>query len=182
MKRFDLKDFNLHDLLATQPIRSNQKLKENETVHFDFFIIFCICKCGKIFILFSNPNLLIFMQEETPEGCQFCVDDVMTFFNADITEEAIAEEINILERICVDFEDFEGCQTGIVTWWPMIARKIFVKKGAEYICRAIDPTCDYSVRTWDCDACKQDVFAVTQVLTSDAAAADLVKKLSGTSN
>ena len=121
------------------------------------------------------------MQEETPEGCQFCVDGIMTIFNAAITDEAIAEEINILELTCVDFEDFEGCHTGIATWWPMIARKIFVEKGAEYICRAIDPTCDYFLKTWDCDACKQDVFAVTQVLTSEAAAAELVKKLSGTS-
>ena len=127
-----------------------------------------------------NPNLFSFVQGTPSEGCQFCVDGVMKVFNAAVTDEGIADEINLLELLCVDYEDFEGCHTGIATWWPMIARKIFVEVGAEHTCKAIDPTCDFSlVKAWDCEACKKDVFAVAQVLTSDAAAADLVNDLSG---
>ena len=54
------------------------------------------------------------------------------------------------------------------------------EKGAEHVCSAIDQTCDFSLsKTWDCQTCLQDVWAFANVMTSEAAALDLVNDLSG---
>ena len=133
----------------------------------------------KLFLaLFSLTCLTV---QSSPEGCQFCVQGIMKVFNYGATDSGIQESILFLQNaICPFEEDMEGCKTGIATWWGAISKKIYVEKGAEHVCKAIDQTCDFSLaKTWDCQTCLHDVWAFANVMTSEAAAVDLVNDLSG---
>ena len=104
----------------------------------------------------------------------------MKIFNEFVTNEGIEDSINWLQgTVCPTYEDVQGCKVGIDTWWGPIAKKIFVEIGAQHICKAIDYTCEFSKATWDCQTCVQDIQAFSNVMTSEAAAQDLVKDLSG---
>ena len=105
----------------------------------------------------------------------------MKVFNYGATDSGIQESILFLQdAICPFEEDMEGCKTGIATWWGPISKKIYVEMGAEHVCKAIDQTCDFSLaKTWDCQTCLHDVWAFANVMTSEAAAVDLVNDLSG---
>ena len=129
-------------------------------------------------VLFSLTCLTV---QSSPEGCQFCVQGIMKVFNYGATDSGIQESILFLQNaICPFEEDMEGCKTGIATWWGAISKKIYVEKGAEHVCKAIDQTCDFSLtKTWDCQTCLHDVWAFANVMTSEAAAVDLVNDLSG---
>ena len=133
----------------------------------------------KLFLaLFSLTCLTV---QSSPEGCQFCVQGIMKVFNYGATDSGIQESILFLQdAICPFEEDMEGCKTGIATWWGAISKKIYVETGAEHVCKAIDQTCDFSLaKTWDCQTCLHDVWAFANVMTSKAAAVDLVNDLSG---
>ena len=132
----------------------------------------------KLFLaLFSLTFLTV---QSSPEGCQFCVQGIMKVFNYGATDSGIQESILFLQDvICPSEVDIEGCKTGIATWWGPISKHIYVEKGAEHVCSAINQTCSSLSKTWDCQTCLQDVWAFANVMTSEAAALDLVNDLSG---
>ena len=128
-------------------------------------------------VLLSLPILTV---QSAPGGCQFCVQGIMKVFNYAATDSGIQESILLLQDlICPIEEDIEGCKTGIATWWGPISRHIYVEKGAEHVCSAINQTCSSLSKTRDCQTCLQDVWAFANVMTSEAAALDLVNDLSG---
>ena len=129
-------------------------------------------------VLLSLPILTV---QSAPGGCQFCVQGIMKVFNYAATDSGIQESILLLQDLICPFEeDIEGCKTGIATWWGPISKHIYVEKDAEHVCSAIDQTCDFSLaKTWDCQTCLHDVWAFANVMTSEAAAVDLVNDLSG---
>ena len=59
------------------------------------------------------------------EKCDACLNGVQTLFKH-FRQEVVPLELDYLtQEICTTAEDSEGCQSGILTWWPTLAGLIF---------------------------------------------------------
>ena len=64
----------------------------------------------------------------------------MTIFNSGKEDDVILASVGLLQdSICYAYEDVQGCKNGIATWWGPMAKKIFVGKEAQRVCREMSP-------------------------------------------
>ena len=65
-----------------------------------------------------------------------------------IDEEGINKELDILKSdVCPEAEDPNGCEVGIRTWWPSVARVLWQAGSESYVCNGLtNGTCEIFLR------------------------------------
>ena len=97
--------------------------------------------------------------------------------------ESIEAQIVLLDKyICgnEEIEDPAGCKLGVQTWWPQIAALLFNDGAAPFVCNGLNGECELpNFKAWDCDTCKADVAAVSQLYQTEESVGFIVDFLAG---
>ena len=111
----------------------------------------------------------------------------MILFQEMTTDESLSgQEFIIKAFVCSTFEDPDGCNAGVLTWWRKMAHVLFSEIGAAHVCTGLEPDCDLSpdpppiLKEWNCEVCKNDVMGLLNLLTSTSAKTHMTAALSGT--
>ena len=72
---------------------------------------------------------------QNDESCQQCLEKV-SIGMMHMANDAVPMEIDLLnEQLCPILPwPVEDCKTGVATWWPSIAMRVFDRAVAPYIC------------------------------------------------
>ena len=71
------------------------------------------------------------MFKQTEESCTHCEDNVRQLFDFwKRPLEKTHQENYLIEEACPQFEDFGGCEVGVLEWWRQMNDVIFSSEGA----------------------------------------------------
>ena len=96
---------------------------------YGFIISPGICSLFSVF----KHEITFFLQSD--EACQQCLEKV-SIGMMHMANDAVPMEIDLLnEQLCPVLPwPVEDCKTGVATWWPTIAMRVFDRAVAPYIC------------------------------------------------
>ena len=96
---------------------------------YGFIISPGICSLFSVF----KHEITLFLQSD--EACQQCLEKV-SIGMMHMANDAVPMEIDLLnEQLCPVLPwPVEDCKTGVATWWPTIAMRVFDRAVAPYIC------------------------------------------------